>query len=62
LLDDSNESLFRDFVQRITEQRHPGGSHTNLFFRLAPERWLETLITRDVRAIDERLDPRFVYS
>jgi hypothetical protein len=33
-----------------------------LFFRLAPERWLESLITRDVRAIDERLDGRFVYS
>ena len=44
------------------EQRQPGGSHTNLFFRLAPERWLESLITRDVRAIDERLDGRFVYS
>jgi len=62
VLDDSNESLFHEFVQRIAEQRHPGGSHTNLFFRLAPERWLETLITRDVRAIDERLDGRFVYS
>jgi hypothetical protein len=62
VLDDSNKGLFRELVQRITEQRHPGGSHTNLFFRLAPERWLETLITRDVRAIDERLDGRFVYS
>lgn len=62
VLDDSSEGLFGELVQRIAEQRHPGGSHTNLFFRLAPERWLETLITRDVRGIDERLDPRFVYS
>jgi hypothetical protein len=62
VLDESSEGLFRELVQRITEQRHPGGSHTNLFFRLAPERWLETLIMRDVRAIDERLDGRFVYS
>ncbi len=62
VLDEDSEVLFRELVRRITEQRHPGGSHTNLFFRLAPERWLETLITRDVRAIDERLDPRFVYS
>ena len=61
-LDDSNEAHFRELVQRISEQRHSGGSHTNLFFRLAPERWLETLITRDVRAIDERLDGRYVYS
>ena len=28
----------------------------------APEPWLESLITRDVYAIDERLDSRFVYS
>ena len=26
-----------------------------------PERWLESLILRDIRAIDARLDPRFVY-
>jgi len=62
VLDESSETLFGELVQRILEQRHPGGSHTNLFFRLAPERWLETLIARDVRAIDERLDRRFVYS
>jgi hypothetical protein len=62
VLDESSEALFGELIRRITEQRRPGGSHTNLFFRLAPERWLETLITRDVRAIDERLDGRFVYS
>jgi hypothetical protein len=62
ILDETSEALFGELVKRITEQRHPSGSHTNLFFRLAPERWLESLITRDVRAIDERLDGRFVYS
>jgi hypothetical protein len=62
VLDKSSEALFGELVRRITEQRHSGGSHTNLFFRLAPERWLETLVTRDVRAIDERLDGCFVYS
>jgi hypothetical protein len=62
VLDDTREALFGELVRRITEQRHSGGSHTNLFFRLASERWLETLVTRDVRAIDERLDGRFVYS
>ncbi len=62
VLDESNEALFGELVQGILEQRHPDGSPTNLFFRLAPERWLETLITREVRVIDERLDGRFVYS
>ncbi len=62
VLDESSQALFGELVQRIVEQRHPGGSHTNLFFRLAPERWLETLIGSNVRTIDERLDGRFVYS
>ena len=62
VLDETSEALFGELVKRITQQRQPSGSHTNLFFRLAPERWLESLITRDVRAIDERLDGRFVYS
>ena len=62
VLDETSEALFRELVQGILEQRHPAGSPTNLFFRLAAERWLETLITREVRVIDERLDGRFVYS
>jgi len=62
VLDESSEELFRELVQRICEQRKPGGSHTNLFFRVAPERWMECLIARDVRRLDERLDGRFVYS
>jgi hypothetical protein len=62
VLGDSNQSLFAELVRHIIEQRHPAGSHTNLFFRLSPERWLESLITRDVSALDERLDGRFVYS
>ena len=61
-LDENSEALFRELMQRICQERQSGGSQTNLFFRLAPERWLESLITRDVRAIDERLDGRFVYS
>lgn len=61
-LDAQNEPLFRELLQRILDQRYPGGSYSNLFFRLAPERWLESLITRNVRTMDERLDGRFVYS
>ncbi len=62
VLDETTEALFVELVKGILEQRHAGGSPTNLFFRLAPERWLETLVTREVRVIDERLDGRFVYS
>jgi hypothetical protein len=62
VLDDLSAGIFSELLRHISEQRQPGGSPTNLFFRLAPERWLESLITRDLRALDERLDGRFVYS
>src|SRR5271166_4692360 len=61
-LDDSNEATFRDLVTRLAQRRSPRGDRGDPLFRLCPERWLESLITCDVRAIDERLDSRFVYS
>jgi hypothetical protein len=61
-LDESNESTFCDLVTRLAARRNARGERGDPLFRLCPERWLESLITRDVRAIDERLDPRFVYS
>ncbi|HZD32449.1 MAG TPA: hypothetical protein VE779_12405 [Candidatus Angelobacter sp.] len=61
-LDQSNEDSFRDLVIRLAQRRSAGGDRSDPLFRLCPERWLESLIIRDVRSIDERLDPRFVYS
>jgi hypothetical protein len=61
-LDETNEAAFRDLVTRLAERRSPGGDHGDLLYRICPERWLESLITRDVRAVEERLDARFVYS
>lgn len=62
VLDADNEPLFLELLYRLTDQRQPSGSHTNLFYRMAPERWLESLVIRQVSTIDERLDERFVYS
>jgi len=56
VLDESTRPLFAELVQRLTDQRHPSGSHTNLFYRMTPERWLESLVTQQECAIDERLD------
>ncbi len=61
-LDDSTNELFNKLMDRLTTSRHPAGAHGDPLYRLCPERWLESLITRDVRSIDERLDPRHVYS
>ena len=61
-LDESNEAIFRDLVTRLAKHRQAHGIQGDPVFRACPERWLESLIIRDVRAIDERLDHRFVYS
>src|SRR5271165_6069466 len=45
-LDDSNESTFRDLVTRLAARRHAHGERSDPVFRLCPERWLESLITR----------------
>jgi hypothetical protein len=62
ILNDESDQLFRELVRRITVQRHSSGSHADLFFRMCPERWLETLVTRHVSFIDGCLDGQFVYS
>ena len=61
-LDDATEDRFTEFIRRITASRHPAGAHADPLYRLCPERWLESLITRDVRSVDERLSPKHVYS
>ena len=61
-LDESTQELFDTLIERLTTSRHPAGAHGDPLYRLCPERWLESLITRDVRSVDERLDPRHVYS
>jgi hypothetical protein len=38
------------------EVRHAEGPRDHPLWRLHPERWLESLVVRDVRAVDERLD------
>ena len=61
-LDDSNEADLPRSRHASRRTPQPRGERSDPLFRLCPERWLESLITCDVRAIDERLDPRFVYS
>ncbi len=61
-LDESTEDLFASFIQRLAASRHAAGARADPLYRVCPERWLESLITRDVRSINERLDGRHVYS
>ncbi len=62
VLCERNAGEFRQLLFSIGEVRHPDGPRDHLLWRLHPERWLESLVVRNVDALDERLDSRCVYS
>jgi hypothetical protein len=62
-LDQRNETDLRRLIQdTISRRRHESGLRNDMIYRFQPERWLESIISRDVTAVDSTLDPRFVYS
>ena len=62
-LDQRNEAELRLLIQdTISRRRHESGLRYDMIYRFQPERWLESIISRDVTAVDSTLDPRFVYS
>jgi hypothetical protein len=62
VLDQGNAAQFHKLMQQAGEVRHADGPRDHPLFRMHPERWLESIVIRDVSAIDERLDPHRVYS
>jgi len=62
ILGESNIADFALLVQSIGEVRHAEGPRDHPLWRLHPERWLESLVVRDVAAIDERLETSCLYS
>ncbi len=57
-----NERDFAALVSAIGEARHAEGPRDHPLFRMHPERWLESLVVRNVAAVDERLDRSCLYS
>jgi hypothetical protein len=62
VLDDKSRSEFTQLVRSVGEARHAEGPRDHPLWRLHPERWLESLVIRDVAALDERLDSGCLYS
>lgn len=48
--------------QLVTIRRAGSADRRHPFYRLRAEGWLESLLRRNIRALDPRLDPRFIYS
>lgn len=61
-LSDDNETTFVEFARTIVEARRLDGNRRDSLWRMYPERWLESLVFRNVAAIDSRLNPAHVYS
>ena len=61
-LTEETDSAFAEFVVAVTEARSSHGDRRDPLWRMYPERWLESLVFRNVAAVDSRLDPAHVYS
>jgi hypothetical protein len=59
-LNDQTEPLLRHLIERLRLKR-AGRDHTHPFYRLQPERWLQSVVERDISLVDSRLDPSVFY-
>jgi len=62
VLSEANLDTFSKLLRSIGEVRHSEGPRDHPLWRLHPERWLESLVARNVSALDRRLDSDCVYS
>src|SRR5215469_2667313 len=56
------EAAFAGFLRTVAEVRHRDGERHDPLWRMYPERWLESLVIKNVTAVDVRLDPARVYA
>jgi hypothetical protein len=62
LLDDVTEDMFRDLMDRLFVSRRPASPARDALYRLQPERWLESVLRRDLSVLDPPLGSDPVYS
>ena len=59
-LNEDTEPLLRKLIERLMLKR-TGRDHNHAFYRLQPERWLQSVVERDITLLDARLDPTLFY-
>jgi hypothetical protein len=62
ILETGNQATFIELANCLRDTRHPYGPRQHPLWRLRPERWLESLVVRDVSMVDDRLDSSCQYS
>jgi hypothetical protein len=61
-LTEENESGLRELVERLFARRIAGGDKRDPLYRMQPERWLESVLRRNVEPLDAHLDASHVYT
>jgi len=61
-LTDDSKPLFMDLMSRVQESRSLNGAKHDALYRMQSERWLESIIRRDVTVIDSQFDAEHVYA
>jgi hypothetical protein len=61
-LTEENESELRELVTRLFARRIAGGDKRDPLYRMQPERWLESVLRRDVEPLDAHLSAAHVYT
>jgi len=61
-LNEETSPAFEEFIKTVMEARSSSGDRRDPLWRMYPERWLESLIFKNVSAVDSSLDPAHVYS
>ncbi|MDR3763370.1 MAG: hypothetical protein P4M01_04670 [Acidobacteriota bacterium] len=59
-LTEETEPLLRQLIE-LLRQKRGGRDHTHPFYRLQPERWLQSIVERDLSLLDAQLDPAMFY-
>jgi hypothetical protein len=62
VLNPENEMQFADLVRLAAAVRHRDGPKNHALWRMHPERWLESLVARNVAALDGRLRSEPAYA
>ena len=62
LLDETTEDLFLDLMDRVLRGRDAAGSARDPLYRMQPERWLESMLRRDLSVLDAMAGGGPVYS
>jgi hypothetical protein len=60
-LSERTETMFRDLTRRLLAARYRRDL-THPLYRMQSERWLESIVKRDVTVLDDRLDPACLYA